>query len=200
MAVNMLQLGLAALAGSAAQTYLTGPTTSGGSQFQTFGQNQGLGSSLAGSAFNFLGISPPGQMTGIAGVVQTGLTNLMSGKGLLGTDLGFDTSKGDFFQDMMQQPSAGRISSTPIRSDTTFGVSTANQIPLGSNGRVSRALGKPKMQQYLAKNVRGLKVPNRILAGQTAVGSSTLGKMSVKRSATRTPTYTRDTATPTGKV
>ena len=83
MAVNMLQLGLAALAGSAAQTYLTGPTTSGGSKFQTFGKNQGLGSSLTGSAFNFLGISPPGQMTGLPGMIQTGLTNLVSGKGLL---------------------------------------------------------------------------------------------------------------------
>ena len=200
MAVNMLQLGLAALAGSAAQTYLTGPTTSGGSKFQTFGQNQSLGSSLTGSAFNFLGISPPGQMTGIPGFIQTGLTNLVSGKGLLGTGMNTGMSEGDFFRGMNQFPSVGRISSTPIRSDTNFGVSTANQIPLGSNGRVSRALSKPQMQQYLAKNVRGIKVPSRILAGQTAVGSSTLNKMSVKRSATRTPTYTRDTATPTGKV
>ena len=200
MAVNMLQLGLAALAGSAAQTYLAGPTTSGGSQFQTFGQNQSLGSSLTGSAFNFLGISPPGQMTGIPGFIQTGLTNLVSGKGLLGTGMGMGMSQGDFFQSMNQFPDAGRVSSTPIRSDTNFGVSSANQIPLGSNGRVSRALAKPKMQQYLAKNVRGIKVPSRILAGQTAVGSSSLGKLSVKRSATRTPAYTRDTATPTGKV
>jgi hypothetical protein len=200
MAVNPLHYGIAALAGSAANTYLTGPTTAGGTKFQTFGQNQSLGSSLTGSAMNFLGISPPGQMTGLPGMIQTGLTNLVSGKGLLGTGMNTGMSEGDFFQGMNQFPNVTRVSSTPIRSDTNFGVSAASQIPLGSNGRVSRALSKPQMQQYIAKSVRGIKVPGRILAGQTAVGSSSLGKMSVKRSATRTPTYTRDTATPTGKV
>ena len=195
-------MGLAALAGTAAKTYLTGPTTSGGSKFQTFGQNQSLGSSLTGGAMNFLGISPPGQMTGLPGFIQTGLTNLVSGKGLLGTGMGFKTGtgQGDFFEGMQSLPNVGNISSSPIRTDTNFGVSAANQIPIGSNGRVSRALNKPQMQQYLAKTVRGIKVPSRILAGQTPVGSSSLSKVSVKRSATRTPTYTRDTATPTGKV
>ena len=72
------------------------------------------------------------------------------------------------------------------------------KYPLGSNGRVSRALNKPDATIHSKKCTR-YKVPSRILAGQTPVGSSSLGKVSVKRSATRTPTYTRDTATPTGK-
>ena len=43
-------------------------------------------------AMNFLGI-PPGQMHNLPGFIQTGLTNLISGKGLLGTGMGLDMSR-----------------------------------------------------------------------------------------------------------
>tara|TARA_R100000388_G_C7191226_1_gene133623 strand:- start:18 stop:644 length:627 start_codon:yes stop_codon:yes gene_type:complete len=208
MAINALQYGLAALAGTAANVYFNpqhhnlqqhspnAPVTS--TSFSGTGGN--AISNFLGTTMNTLGITPSQTMHSLPGFVQTGISNLMSGKGLLGTGMGMDMSQGDMFEGMTSFPSAGRVNPTSIRSDTNFGVSSANLVPIGRNGRVSRALSKPNVQQYIAKSVRGIKVPGRILAGQTAVGSSTLGKMSVKRSATRTPTYTKNTATPTGKV
>ena len=157
MAVNLLHYGLAALAGTAANVYFNpqhhnlqqhspnAPVTS--TSFSGSGGN--AISNFLGNTMNTLGITPSQTMHSLPGFVQTGISNLLSGKGLLGTDRDLGMSQGDMFQNMGAFPGAGRIDPRLIRSDTNFGVSAANQIPLGSNGRVSRALGKPKMQQYL---------------------------------------------------
>jgi len=103
----------------------------------------------------------------------------------------------NMFGDMGQMPSLPRnkTQSSFTRSDTNFQAGQAGQIPLGKNGRVGNALQSPKMQAYLAQHVRASKIPQRILAQTRSTGSTTLGRVSVKRTATRTPSYSKDART-----
>jgi len=205
---KFLKLGLAALGGTVANKYfnpsqattarvgtgtpvITGFTTTGG----------GIGSNLVGSVMNKIGIKPFGATKlgqNVPGFIQTGLSNLMSGKGLLGTDMGFDDPRDEY--DMFHGfgkglPDIGSIQARGVRSDTNFGVSSLGaQIPLGRSGRTQRALEKMQVQDVIAQAVRSPTVPARVLGRTVSPGTLASGRVRVKRSATRTKAYTSDKA------
>ena len=205
---KFLKLGLAALGGSIANKYFNPsqstmtqlkPTSTPTYQFTTSGG--GIGSNLVGSVMNKLGVTPfQGTKLGknIPGFIQTGLSNLMSGKGLLGTDMGFDDPRDEY--DMFYGfgkglPDTGSIQARAIRSDTSFGVSGLGpQIPLGRSGRTQRALEKIQVQDVIAQAVRSPTVPARVLGRTISPGTLASGRVRVKRSATRTKAYTTDKA------
>jgi hypothetical protein len=122
----------------------------------------------------------------------------MSGKGLLGTDMGFDDPRDEY--DMFHGfgkglPDTGSIQARGVRSDTNFGVSSlGTQIPLGRSGRTQGALEKMQVQDVIAQAVRSPNVPARILGRTVSPGTLASGKVRVKRSATRTKSYTSDKA------
>ena len=213
---KLLKYGLAAIGGSMANAYFNpskstlvspkGTAATATYQFATSGG--GVGSNLVGSVMNKLGITPfQGTSLGqsaasaynkyVPGFVQQGLSNLASGKGLLGTGMGSDMGSDEFgmFAGMNRFPDAGSVQARSIRTDTNFGVSgMGSQIPLGSGNRINRALAKPEVQNFLAGHIRRSKIPNRIMSPQISPGSLASGRVRVKRSATRTKAYTSDKA------
>jgi len=194
MATNMLAIGAAALVGSAAKTYFGGETTqfkpNSSLEFKTFGPDQSLASSVTGAAMNFLDIDPyQGSSLQakvnkyVPGWVTTGISNLASGS--TGKPTKTETKKNDMFRDMRQLPDYDMVSPNRIRTDTDF-----SALPVGRNGLVQASLSNPDLLKFLAKRLE-TRVPKRILAQVQPVGSTTLGKVSVRRTATRTSPYTK---------
>lgn len=208
---NLLKIGLGAIAGSVANSYfnpsqstkIMGAGKTGGPSYMFKTTGPSIGSNLVGSVMNTLGVTPfQGTSIGksfaanVPGFIQTGASNLLSGKGLLGTGKG-DAASDEFgmFAGMDRFPDAGSVQARSIRTDTNFGVSAVgNQVPLGRSGRVNSALSRPEVQDFLARHVR-TGVPRRILAAQISPGSLVSGNVGVKRSATRTASYTPNEST-----
>lgn len=212
MAINALTYGAAALAGSVVNSYFNPsksvmtqlkPTSTPTYQFKTSGG--GIGSNLIGSVMNKLGVTPfQGTSLGqsyqkyVPSFIQTGVSNVLSGKGLLGTDLNLGASQGEMFRGMNRMPDAPVARQvSPYRSGQDYSPSApVAQVPLG-RGRVGQALQRPQIQNFLAQAVNA-KIPARIVGAQIDPGSlqsiSLTGRLSVKRSATRTKKYTSDKA------
>jgi len=153
------------------------------------------GDTLAGKTLNYFGVTPfAGTAVGsaVSGLVPDWLKDTIGGtegKKVAASFL-------NMFGDMGEMPSVERRTpSSFARSDTNFQAGRAGLIPLGSNGKVNNAMQSPKMQAFLAQHVKATKIPSRILAQTRPTGTTTLGKVSVKRSATRTSPYTKDART-----
>jgi len=158
------------------------------------------GKGLAAKGLNYFGVTPFGE-TAVGSAVK-GFYDDYVPEWLQDSISGDDAKKAsasflNMFGDMGQMPSLPRnkTQSSFTRSDTNFQAGQAGQIPLGKNGRVGNALQSPKMQAYLAQHVRASKIPQRILAQARSTGSTTLGRVSVKRTATRTASYSKDART-----
>ena len=154
------------------------------------------GDNLAAKGLNYFGVTPFGETavgSAISGYVPDWLKDTIGSKEAKQTSASFL----NMFGDIGQMPSLPRdkTQSSFTRSDTNFQAGQAGQIPLGKNGRVGNALQSPKMQAYLAQHVRASKIPQRILAQTRSTGSTTLGRVSVKRTATRTASYSKDART-----
>ena len=157
------------------------------------------GDTLSGKALNYFGVTP---FAGTAvGSAVKGLYDDYVPEWLQDSISSDDAKKAsasflNMFGDTGQMPSGKRTTrANSIKSDTNFQAGQAGQIPLGKNGRVGNALQSPKMQAYLSQHVRASKIPQRILAQTRSTGSTTLGRVSVKRTATRTPSYSKDART-----
>jgi len=150
---------------------------------------------LAGKTLNYFGVTPfAGTAVGsaVSGLVPDWLKDTIGSKEAKQATASFL----NMFGEVGGPPSEKRTTKPNlIRRDTSFQAGQAGQIPLGNNGRVGNALQSPKMQAYLAQHVRATKIPQRILAQPRPTGSTTLGSVSVKRTATRTPAYSKDART-----
>ena len=205
---KLLKYGLAAIGGSVANNYFNPSKSTLTASGYVYQGGKAPGSNLVSSVMTKFGITPfKGTSLGqsaasaynkyVPGFVQQGLSNLASGKGLLGTGMGSDMGSDEFgmFAGMNRFPDAGSVQARSIRTDTNFGVSgMGSQIPLGSGNRINRALAKPEVQDFLAGHIRRSKIPSRIMSPQVSPGSLASGRVRVKRSATRTKAYTSDKA------
>ncbi len=158
------------------------------------------GKGLAAKGLNYFGVTPFGDTaigSSVKGLYNDYVPDFL--KDMIEDDDVREKSASflNMFGDMGRPPfeSKQRTQASYIRSDTNFQAGQAGQIPLGQNGRVAGALQSPQMQAYLARHVRATKVPERILAQTRPTGSTTLGSVSVKRTATRTPSYSKDART-----
>jgi len=153
------------------------------------------GDTLAGKTLNYFGVTPfAGTAVGsaVSDLVPDWLKDTIGSKEAKQATASFL----NMFGEVGGPPSEKRTTKPNlIRSDTSFQAGQAGQIPLGNNGRVGNALQSPKMQAYLAQHVRATKIPQRVLAQPRPTGSTTLGSVSVKRTATRTPAYSKDART-----
>ena len=189
--------GVALVGANVAGEYLFGDSDfgfSGGEETSYF-----TGDNLAAKGLNYFGVTPFGN-TAIGSAVKGFYDDYVPD--WLQDNISSDNVKQasasflNMFGDTGQMPSGKRTTQArSIRSDTNFQAGQAGQIPLGKNGRVGNALQSPKMQAYLAQHVRASKIPQRILAQTRSTGSTTLGRVSVKRTATRTPSYSKDART-----
>jgi len=193
---NWFKAGVALVGAKFAGEYFFGDTVPGmeGMDNQYF-----KGDNLAGKTLNYFGVTPfSGTSVGssIYGAVDDFMPDWIKD--------GYDAVKGSgaeksasflnmFGKDMGGMPSGTRSTQArSIRTDTNFQAGQAGQIPLGKNGRVANALSSGKMNNFLAGHVKTTYIPPRILASIQPVGSTTAKRVSVKRSATRSPAYTKD--------
>jgi hypothetical protein len=157
------------------------------------------GKGLAAKGLNYFGVTPFGDTaigSSVKGLYNDYVPDFL--KDMIEDDDVREKSASflNMFGEMGEPPSEKRTTKPNlIRSDTSFQAGQAGQIPLGNNGRVGNALQSPKMQAYLAQHVRATQIPQRILAEPRPTGSTTLGSVSVKRTATRTPAYSKDART-----
>ena len=81
--------------------------------------------------------------------IQTGVSNVLSGKGLLGTDLNLGASQGEMFRGMNRMPDAPVARQvSPYRSGQDYSPSApVAQVPLG-RGRVGQALQDLKFKTF----------------------------------------------------
>jgi len=189
--------GVALVGANVVGEYLFGETMPGGVSGE--GSSYFSGDNLAAKGLNYFGVTPFGD-TAVGSAVKGFYDDYVPD--WLQDNLSSDDAKKasasflNMFGDTGQMPSGKRTTQASyIRSDTNFQAGQAGQIPLGKNGRVGNALQSPKMQAFLAQHVRANKIPQRILAQTRSTGSTTLGKVSVKRTATRTPSYSKDART-----
>lgn len=191
------KIGLAIAGANVVGEYLFGETMPGGVSGE--GPSYYSGDSLAAKGLNYFGVTPFGE-TAVGSAVSGAVSGLVP-DWLKDTIGGTEAKKAtasflNMFGDMGEMPSTQRRTpSSFARSDTNFQAGRASLIPLGSNGRVNNAMQSPKMQAFLAQHVKATKIPSRILAQTRPTGTTTLGKVSVKRSATRTSPYTKDART-----
>tara|TARA_R100001460_G_scaffold18254_4_gene38686 strand:+ start:17 stop:628 length:612 start_codon:yes stop_codon:yes gene_type:complete len=190
--------GVALVGADIAGEYLFGDTSPGGVSGE--GASYFSGDNFAAKGLNYLGVTPFGD-TAVGSAVKGFYDDYVPD--WLQDNLSSDNIKQasasflNMFGDTGQMPSLprGKTQSSFARSNTNFQAGQAGQIPLGRSGRVGNALQSPKMQAYLAQHVRASKIPQRILAQVRSTGSTTLGRVSVKRTATRTPSYSKDART-----
>jgi|DEB0MinimDraft_6_1074348.scaffolds.fasta_scaffold00990_4 hypothetical protein len=185
--------GVALVGANVVGEYLFGETMPGGVSGE--GPSYFSGDNLAAKGLNYFGVTPFGETavgSAISGYVPDWLKDTIGSKEAKQATASFLNMFGE-----VGGPPSGKRTTKPnlIRSDTSFQAGQAGQIPLGNNGRVGNALQSPKMQAYLAQHVRATKIPQRILAQPRPTGSTTLGSVSVKRTATRTPAYSKDART-----
>ncbi len=194
---NWFKAGVALVGAKVAGEYLFGDSDfgfSGGEETSYF-----TGDNLAAKGLNYFGVTPFGNTavgSSIYGAVDDFMPDWIKD--------GYDAVKGSgaeksasflnmFGRDMGEMPSGKRSTQArSIRTDTNFQAGQAGQIPLGKNGRVANALSSGKMNNFLAGHVKTTYIPPRILASIQPVGSTTAKRVSVKRSATRSPAYTKD--------
>jgi len=191
------KIGMAIAGANVVGEYLFGESDfgfSGGEETSYF-----TGDNLAAKGLNYFGVTPF-RNTAVGSAVSDAVSGLVPDwlKDTIGGTEGKKVAASflNMFGDMGEMPSIqGRTPSSFARSDTNFQAGRASLIPLGSNGKVNNAMQSPKMQSFLAQHVKATKIPSRILAQTRPTGTTTLGKVSVKRSATRTSPYTKDART-----
>jgi len=193
---NWFKAGVALVGAKFAGEYFFGDTVPGmeGMDNQYF-----KGDNLAGKALNYFGVTPfKGTSIGssIYGAVDDFIPDFVKD--------GYDSLKGsgaeksasflNMFGNMGGPPSGKRTTqaSGMMRSNTDFQAGQVSQIPIGKNGRVANALSSGKLNNFLSSHVKTTYIPPRILASIQPVGSTALRRVSVKRTATRSPAYTKD--------
>lgn len=198
---NWFKAGVALVGAKFAGEYFFGDMMPGGVSGE--GTPYFSGDNLSANTLNYFGVTPF-KATGIGSSIYGAVDDFIPDSVKDGYDFFKKTIKGSgaeksasflnmFGRDMGGMPSGTRSTQArSIRTDTNFQAGQAPQIPLGKNGRVSTALASGKMNDFLSGHVKATYVPARILANIRPVGSTSLGRVSVKRSATRSPAYTKD--------
>lgn len=136
---------------------------------------------FAGRMFNKAGITPF-QNTRVGSFLSP-VTEFLRPRSMGGTGLAEQAADKLSYQDRMDaMPSAGTITSSPIRSDTNFGLGQVSQLPIGSGGQVGRALESEQLRLYMARRVKAMGLPSiQGLPSATSIASAELGKTTSSR-------------------
>ena len=162
--------------GSTTPTY----DTSGPGGFGRIGATYS-GDTFAGRMFNKAGIAPFSETR--VGSFLSPVTEFLRPRSMGGTGLAEQAVDKLSYQDRMDaMPSAGTITSSPIRSDTNFGLGQVSQLPIGSGGQVGRALESEQLRLYMARRVKAMGLPSiQGLPSATSIASAELGKTTSSR-------------------
>lgn len=161
---NTLKIGAAMLGATVAKEYLFGQYTPG----HLPGHAQYSGKGFIAQGFNKLGITPFGA-TKVGSFLSPAL-NMVKDSGLF--DIAGDVLSAQ--QRYGQMPTPTSVQAGSVNSAQLSPAGRAQQIPIGNNGAVNRALQNPQIRHYLAKRAQMVGMPSIQTVRPTVTSSGSL--------------------------